>query len=352
MNTGKPDNTLRRVLRVLGIALYKVGLASVIIRLTSKRIRALLYHAIEEQSTSFTEGLGVSVTPDDFATNLDFYKRFYNVVPMSVIASGNLPPRALVITFDDGYASVHKNAMPALHARGLSACIYLIGRAVRGEIVWVNQLNYALRKHPELSKQALSKFEDLSSLTQPADIIARVQQNYPPWAIEAVCTALQQALPEIPVHDLYANEKDIQDMQAHGLEFGFHTHDHYNLRNCNEAELLRQIDCRALSSTINSNTFAYPFGYFDNQAVNQVIRFNFDRVMTVGNNNNLYSEHHLDRSEIFTSNPAAIFAQLEVVEPVVAWLRRWVIRPERRKLDSNDTVIPATNNGVTKSTVE
>jgi len=49
-------------------------------------------------------------------------------------------------------------------------------------------------------------------------------------------------LPESAARKLYASESDIMDMQANGLEFGFHTRDHYNLRNCSARELDEQLD--------------------------------------------------------------------------------------------------------------
>jgi len=335
MTAGKPDNLLRKILHSTGVLAYRLGLAPAIIKLRSKRVRALLYHAVEPQSDSFTNGLNVSVTPEVFAANLDYFKKFYNVVPMSAIESNELPDKPLVITFDDGYLSVYKHAMPALHERDLSACIYLITRAVEGRIVWVNLLNHALIEHEEKSLKVLEQFDDLKNLQDKASIIGRVQHTFTPEKIEAVCSALENALPDINIDSLYANEADILDMQAHGLQFGFHTRDHFNLRNCTNAELETQLDKTGCETVINSNTFAYPFGYFDLSAVSHLEDKLYDRVMTVGNNNDLYSNKHLDRTEVFTDDPAQIFAQLEIVEPVIASLRRWMIKPEEEVRASN-----------------
>jgi len=327
MTAGKPDNLVRKTLRRIGIGMYRLGLASTVIKMNSSRVRAMLYHAVEPQSDSFTNGLNVSVTPAMFAANLDYFKKHYNVVPMSAVAENDLPERALVITFDDGYLSVYKHAMPALHERSMSACIYLITRAVEGKIVWVNLINHALHQYPEQTSTVLKEFEELASLNTHGDILATVQHKFPPVKIEALCTALTNALPAIQAKELYANEADIKDMQAHGLEFGFHTRDHYNLRNCDAGELEEQLDSSGCLPLMNSNTFAYPFGYFDKDAVAQVESCQYNRIMTVGNNNQAYSEKHLDRMEVFTDNPAEIFAQIEVVEPIIAKLRKWMLKP-------------------------
>ncbi|MFK7995822.1 MAG: polysaccharide deacetylase family protein [Granulosicoccus sp.] len=335
MTDGKPNNVLRKVLRGVGVFAYRAGLAPVVIKLNSNRVRTLLYHAVEPESDSFTEGLNVSVTPEVFAANLDYFKKHYNVVPMSAIESGELPDKPLVITFDDGYLSVYEHAMPALRERGLPACIYLISRAVQGGIVWVNLLNHALSKHAEKTHEVLQKFNALSTLTDKSSIIACVQNSFTPGQIEVLCSSLTEALPEINFDSLYANKAQILEMQEYGLQFGFHTRDHYNLRNCSDSELEEQFDNAGCESVMNSNTFAYPFGYFNRRALVHLEDKPYQRIMTVGNNNDMYWDKHQDRAELFTGNPAELFAQLEVVEPVIARLRKWMVKPADELLESS-----------------
>lgn len=332
MTAGKPDNTPRKILRGIGVALFHLGLAPLVINLHTKRIRALLYHAVEAEKNPLTDGLNVSVTPKVFAANLDYFKRYYNVVSMHEVVSGSLPPKPLVITFDDGYMSVFTHAAPALRERELTASVYLITRAVEGRVVWVNLLNYALHKHKDQTLELLSGFAKLDSLVVNAEIISTVQHSFTPSEIDELCKTLQQELPPVDVSDLYAGEAEIQAMQKNGLEFGFHTVDHYNLRNCTEQELNVQLDASGCSHLTNSNTFAYPFGYFNSKAVSYLDGKNFDRVMTVGNNNDKFSIKHLDRTEVFSANHAELFSQIEIVEPIIAWLRRRIV-----KADANDT---------------
>ena len=339
MSDGKPDNALRRLLGGLGVTLYHAGLAPLIIRLSSSRVRALLYHAVEDKPNAFTYGLGVGVTPAAFAANLDYFQRHYNVVSMSTIGSGKLPPNPLVITFDDGYKSVYQHAFPALRARRLPACVYLISKAVRGELVWVNLLNYALIVYPEETRKALLAFDDLPVQECDAEIMAYVQLHYTPERIDALCQTISDAIPDIDSKNLYASAKDIREMQQHDLEFGFHTVDHYNLCNCNPLELQQQVDTGEIAELINSDTIAYPFGYFNSTALRQVSRSGFRRVMTVGNNNERFSVRHLDRTEVFSTSPAKLFAQLEVVEPVIAWLRSWMLGKSSGLPNAADTRI-------------
>ncbi len=326
MSAGKPKNLLRSSLYLLGIAIYRVGLARAVISLSKKRVRALLYHAVEEdQSNPFTNGLGVSVTPATFSANLDYFKTFYNVIPVSKLEDAELPDNPMVITFDDGYHSVYEQAAPALKSREMSACIYLISRAVRGDLVWVNLVNYVLQDDPGRTAAVLSKFPEFDNIALDG-VIAYLQGAASPTQISNVYNALKKEFSELEASNLYASAKQISEMSTDGIEFGFHTADHFNLSNCSTEELVFQLDPTEVSSLITNNTFAYPFGYYNEEAIIQLKNKNYDAVMTVGNNNKQFFDKHLDRTEVFNADPAAVFAQIEVVEPIVSWLRKKLLR--------------------------
>jgi peptidoglycan/xylan/chitin deacetylase (PgdA/CDA1 family) len=52
------------------------------------------------------------------------------------LAQGSLPPLAVSITFDDGFASVVEEAMPALLARGLTATVFCVAGHLGGRNDW------------------------------------------------------------------------------------------------------------------------------------------------------------------------------------------------------------------------
>ena len=292
----------------------------------------------------------MTVTPATFAAHLDCFARLYDVVAPSALdgrpshdgppdgrapddgsrgargrRGGRAGPR-LVITFDDGYASVHAHAFPLLAARGMPACVYLIERAVRGRLVWVNLLNHALIEHRAEALAAIGGVApELVGLGGRDAIVARVQDAFEPARIEALCAALVDAVPALGAldgHVLFAAPEQVREMRAGGLEFGFHTVDHWNLTRCDDTELERQMDASGLAELLDSDTFAYPFGHYDARVAARAHRAVGGRVMAVGNNHARYGERHLDRIEVFSPDPARLFAALEVVEPVIGWLRR------------------------------
>lgn len=323
---GKP---LRLALRQSGVALYHLGLAKRVINLTPHRVRTLLYHAVEQHPSSYVEGLNVNVTPAVFALHMDYVKQHYTVEAVQNITSGHVGLCPLAITFDDGYASVEQHALPILQERGLPATVYLIGKAVEGGMVWVNQLNHALNTRPVETRNILSEYLAVDGLNH-GETIRRVQTSLTPEKIDSLIDRLQQELGcDTQQPKVFSTPEDIRSMQSQGISFGFHTQDHYNLELCDAATLKKQLDRGTVGPLMNTNTFAYPFGYYSTEALENLEEQGYELLMTVGLGNRRSSALHQDRSEIFSVTAADMFAKLEVEEPVMSALRRHLGRLKR-----------------------
>jgi len=310
---------LRATLNSVGQLLYYCGLAKPIIRLTPNRVRVLLYHSVTNTPDAFIQGMNVNTRPEQLEVQLDYAKKYYSVVPVDSLTEGQYGPCPLVITFDDGYKSVEVNAVPRLKERGLPATTYLIGTAVMGNMVWINQLNYAIQCHlPEL-KILLAEYPSLDGI-KPTDLLRHIQRFFSPSDIELLMTRLENELPKQPAVDLFSRPEGIIEMQKKGMTFGFHTRDHYNLQNCNGATLDRQLNASMLSDVLNSKTFAYPFGYESEAATIRLQTYGYERLMTVNDNSICKNRLQLPRSEIHRTSAAATFAQLEIEEPIMAYL--------------------------------
>ncbi len=330
----EPNNLIRDLLLRAGIVLYRLGFARLILRLTRSRVRALLYHAVEDHESSYTQRLGVTVSPAMFDANLSYFTKYYNVIPIEQLGSSKLPDNPLVITFDDGYKSVYQNAYPLLRRYRLPATVYLITRAVENRLVWVNELNWAIVERRDRALQVCHEFPDLLGLESRRQIVGIVQNQFSPTNIQRLSDRLNAEIDFDPQHNLYASESDIEDMKSHNMSFGFHTRDHFNLSNCTEQDLQEQLNPGSIAELIDNSSFAYPFGYFDTKAIKGVSCSGYQRIMTVGNNNNRFSARHVDRTEVFSADPAVVFAKLEVVEPVIALLRGWMfnLRSTKQRL--------------------
>lgn len=330
---GHVKDACRQLLRFIGVLIYQCGLASWVIG-RSQRTRAVLYHAVENTCSSYTKGLDINVTPEIFALHLKYYQRFYKVVSMedflkrqsaiSTVKKDAMARAQLLITFDDGYSSVLEEALPLLEAHNMPATTYLIGNAVRGRMVWVNRLNQALNDYPSEAREVLNSYQGLVNLSRRG-IIYHIQMNFAPQQIEALINQLESTIPQLTAESvkLFCTPDDIREMQGRGMEFGFHSNDHWNLGQCKDRELAATLVTDGLDQLINSNTFAYPFGYFSASSIGRLTRLGYGKLMTVGNNNDKFSSLHLDRIEMFETSFAGLFAKLEIEEPVMSTTRRW-----------------------------
>lgn len=88
-----------------------------------------------------------------FAAQVDLLKNLFNVISfgeaMERLASNSLPPRAVAITFDDGYANNVEVAAPILHERGLTASFFITTGFIDGGQMWNDLVVEAFRRAPE-----------------------------------------------------------------------------------------------------------------------------------------------------------------------------------------------------------
>ncbi|MGW7055044.1 polysaccharide deacetylase family protein [Streptomyces sp. NPDC054887] len=95
-----------------------------------------MYHAVGRRPSRAAYGL--SVAPEAFAEQMDLLgaQGFTPLTTARLAAAWRggapLPPRPVLITFDDGYEGVHRHALPALAAHGFAATVFLSTGWLRG----------------------------------------------------------------------------------------------------------------------------------------------------------------------------------------------------------------------------
>ncbi|NNJ10807.1 polysaccharide deacetylase family protein [Chloroflexales bacterium ZM16-3] len=93
----------------------------------------LMYHYVRSVDAAADPlGYGLSVTPAQFAAQLDWLRRSgYDTVQMSALAAcirgeSPCPARAVALTFDDGYMDAYTDALPLLQQYGDTATFYIV----------------------------------------------------------------------------------------------------------------------------------------------------------------------------------------------------------------------------------
>jgi peptidoglycan/xylan/chitin deacetylase (PgdA/CDA1 family) len=92
-----------------------------------------MYHYIRNvDQGSDPMGYDLSVTPDDFAAQIQYLaKAGYTSLTMTELEEvrarrAPLPPKPIVLTFDDGYRDFYTNAWPVLRQYGFKATTFII----------------------------------------------------------------------------------------------------------------------------------------------------------------------------------------------------------------------------------
>lgn len=106
----------------------------------SSRVPVLMYHRIEARIVAAEHRYCVSAR--QFAAHLDWLEA-HGYRPCSIAAFDRwfhglapLPPKSVLITFDDGFAGLHAHALPLLAARGWPATVFLVSALIGRSDRW------------------------------------------------------------------------------------------------------------------------------------------------------------------------------------------------------------------------
>lgn len=140
----------------------------------------LMYHYISANPLAPADPVRtrLSVPPKDFAQQLAYLHRagYTSITLDDLLAAFSeqrpLPPKPIILTFDDGYADFYTNAFPLLQQYGDKATIYIISGKVDtpGYLSWQDLRELAqsplitigahTRTHPELPKLSAARSWD------------------------------------------------------------------------------------------------------------------------------------------------------------------------------------------------
>ncbi len=185
----------------------------------------LTYHRIAERAFSH-------VTRENFAAQMQFVRGLYEPVPLGEIvdcleAGRPFPPRAIVVTFDDGYRDNYQHAFPVLKALGIPATFFVSTGMVGGTApFWWDRISEGLKDvdavigaWPALSRRLLgaSRDEAVRIVTQYAKELDSSEARA---MIDAICEPPGQFARKT------MNWSELREMADAGMEIGSHTVTH------------------------------------------------------------------------------------------------------------------------------
>jgi len=187
------------------------------------------------------------------------------------LAQGSLPPRSLVVTFDDGYADNAEIALPILQKLGLKATIFVAPGFLDGGRMWNDSVIECLRvcelDHVDLDCFSLPRLP-LGTLAERRKAIGTLLPRLKYLAPSERTAAVEELQRRCRVgnlpRDLMMSTAQLRAVHAAGMEIGAHTLNHPILTSVSAEEAGFEIaeGRRQLQTTLDApiEVFAYPNG--------------------------------------------------------------------------------------------
>ena len=264
--------------RLFKKALLRSSILPVTARLLPRAAVILSYHSIVEEPQRTDNILGISRARTSFENHMQTLARRFCPVSVRDVAefagSGRkLPPRAVAVTFDDGFADNYEVALPILDRYGIPATFYIMVDGVEnGRLPWYCRLRYALNTTKQSAWFYASRNQTYSlaspldrktALTAAWEVAARltgpVQQNF--------IREVEQSLEITPVnapHGFMMTWDQVRSLKKAGHMIGGHTVSHPNLAQVSEGEAHFEItECKKkiekeLGESIDHFSYPHP----------------------------------------------------------------------------------------------
>ena len=249
------------------------------------RLSILVFHRV--RSSAFADERETGATEaTSFAELMEHVRDQFNILPASEaferLRSGSLTERALVITFDDGYADNLELAGPVLSRLGIPAIVFVATGFLDGGCMWNDIVRTACQSTScavlELSAEGLGDY----SLRTPAErqsaidgLLQRLKYEACDLRDAHARRIADLAKVSIP-RDLMLSRSGVRALADFGIEIGAHTCSHPILATLPDDRARREIvDSRHELEDITGRPvllFAYPNGIPGRDYLKQHVR--------------------------------------------------------------------------------
>lgn len=250
----------------------------------------LMYHRIAQANF---DPWGLAVEERHLAAQFEWLAGHRSVLTLREFArrhrGGRLPADSIAITFDDGYESSLRSAIPLLERLGLHGTIFLpAGQIERGGEFWWDELASIVLNFED---ETLRLSESTIRVPPPGPRDSSWPPNAPPdtprqvlfyslWsklrsaspiAIEEAMEQLRmQSAGSMPAEDRPVAPGELSSIKSDSIDFGSHAMTHASLPALPADEQAREIaESRERCASLTGRTptsFAYPYGDFDERS--------------------------------------------------------------------------------------
>jgi peptidoglycan/xylan/chitin deacetylase (PgdA/CDA1 family) len=301
----------------------------------SYSLRCVVFHNISDRRSPFTAGIRVSITPRKFEAALRFLTAYYTPVRLQDVLTNcdgrGLPPRAMLVTFDDAYASVAEWAAPLCREFGVPAVFFVNAAFLDNQrlapdnfvcyvanMQGIETIKTAVRAVPGRETFQLHSLADVFGRFFPA--ISLAEKEIFLDALRQLAGISESRMAKDA--NLYLTSKQLCDLASFDFEIGNHTYTHTHCRSFSQQDLVSEVDrnkaeLEALSGT-KIRSFSQPYGSskdLTHELAEHLERSGHQAVFLSESvaNPRRPDLFHLDRISICAESDDALFFEIEVM---------------------------------------
>lgn len=230
-----------------------------------------------------------------FADSLRFFKRHYHVVSLADVRAAHrgerpLPPRAMLLTFDDGWLDNVDHALPALRAEGLPAVMFVAANAVGARQPFYQERLIGAFRRGTLSVDRLAAATGVPAKGAGLDAVRHqidVLEHLAPAEREALLAPLAPLLDDGLRH--MVDVADLHALRAGGVELGLHGKRHIHITRAPDPDdelagarkaLADVLDLSPDDAALACGTMSFPHGAFDDALARRARESGYELLFT------------------------------------------------------------------------
>ncbi len=216
-------------------------------------------------------------TVDTFHWQMELLAKCFNVLPLhdavEMLSTARMPPRAVAITFDDGYRSTHDLALPILRKYKLPATVFVTTGKMEKHSMWNDIILEAARRLPggELALHDIGygSYPLHTTADRHRTALALIERSkyLPPSERAKLLRKLETLAGGTLEQELMLTNDMLRELDRSNVEIGGHTISHPILTRIDDAMAREEIvgNKQQLEAIIGKRLrlFAYPNGKRD-----------------------------------------------------------------------------------------
>ncbi len=307
-------------------------------------LRCVLFHHVATSDTAFTKGLGISTSRVDFESALKFLKRYYTPVSLQDVLDESdarrLPPRPVLVTFDDAYASIREVAAPLCKDYDVPAvCFVNAAYLDNRQLALDNLVCYVMNEVGlrGINSAANSLSPECFEFESMADVFGRFLPTLSLPAREAFRTSLLELLGTgeadlLTATPLYLTSAQLQELTTFDCEIGNHTYTHVHCRSLTGQDFEREVgrNKRELEAVTGKDvrSFSVPYGCSEDlqgELIGYLQQTGHQAAFLVESlPNGLRADcYSFNRVSVRADQDAGFFSELEIL-PRFPAIRKWL----------------------------